>query len=153
MSDQDKERPLGQIVVYQQDDDTGIRVLLEGDTAWLTQRLLADLYQIGVNTVNHHVKSIYDDGELSEEATIRQYRIVQTEGSRKVERLVDHYNLEMIIAIGYRVLGDRLNPTLQYGIRLNPKKSEPLTLTEEDQIVVLARERARQSGAGNKSSF
>ena len=108
MSDQGKERPAGEIVLYQQSEDAGaIRVLLEGDTVWLTQRLLAELYQIGVNTVNHHTKSIYDDGELTEEATIRQYRIVQTEGSRQVERLVDHYNLDMILAIGYRVRSTR----------------------------------------------
>lgn len=107
MTDQGK-RPSGQIVLYQQGDETGaIRVLLEGDTVWLTQRLMADLYQIGVNTVNHHIKSIYEDGELSEKATIRQYRIVQTEGTRQVERLVDHYNLEMIIAVGYRVRSTR----------------------------------------------
>jgi len=98
MTDQGKERPSGQIVLYQQGDDAGaIRVLLEGNTAWLTQRLLADLYQVGVNTINHHIKSIYDDGELLEEATIRQYRIVQTEGSRQVERLVDHYNLDKFL--------------------------------------------------------
>ncbi len=120
MSDQGKERPSGQIVLYQQGDAAGaIRVLLEGNTAWLTQRLLADLYQIGVNTVNHYNKSIYDDGELLEEATIRQYRIVQTEGSRQVERLVDHYNLEMIIAVGYRVRSPRSTQFRQWATHLD----------------------------------
>ncbi len=71
MSDQDKERPSGQIVLYQQGDDAGaIRVLLEGNTAWLTQRLLAELYQTSVPNINQHISSIYGDGELQPEATI-----------------------------------------------------------------------------------
>ncbi len=94
----------GGIAVYQAEDGgTQIRVLLEGGTVWLTQRLLSELYEVGVNTINHHIKEVYEDGELSPEATIRKYRIVQIEGSRHVERLVDHYNLEMILAVGYRV--------------------------------------------------
>jgi hypothetical protein len=108
MSPDNGDRPGGEIVVYQTDAGASrIRVLLAGDTVWLTQRLLSDLYQVGVNTINHHIKAIYSDGELSEEATLRQYRIVQTEGSRQVTRSVDHYNLDMIIAIGYRVRSPR----------------------------------------------
>ena len=108
MSDQDRERPEGQIVVYQQSDGSEeIRVLLEGDTVWLTQRLLADLYQTSIPNINQHISSIYGEGELRPEATIKKYLIVQTEGPRQVERLVDHYNLEMIIAIGYRVRSAR----------------------------------------------
>lgn len=108
MTDRDKERPSGQIVLYQQGDDAGaIRVLLEGDTAWLTQRLMADLYQTSVPNINQHISSIYSEGELQPEATIKKYLIVQTEGSRQVERLVDHYNLEMILAVGYRVRSTR----------------------------------------------
>lgn len=104
MSEKDVFRPGGEIIVYQAEDgDSRIRVLLQDETVWLTQRLMADLYQVGVNTINHHIKTIYEDGELSPEATIRKYRIVQTEGSRTIERLVDHYNLDMIIAVGYRV--------------------------------------------------
>ncbi|MBN1554549.1 MAG: virulence RhuM family protein [Phycisphaerae bacterium] len=101
-------RPEGEIVLYQPlEGGDQIRVLLEGETVWLTQRLMAELYQVGVNTINHHVKSIYEDGELAPQATIRKYRIVQTEGVRIIERLVDHYNLDMIIAIGYRVRSSR----------------------------------------------
>ena len=95
----DERRREGELLVYQGEGlDQPIRVLLEGETVWLTQRLMAELFQIGVNTVNHHVKEIYDDAELLPEATIRKYRIVQTEGTRQVSRLVDHYNLEMILA-------------------------------------------------------
>lgn len=97
-----------EIILYQAEDGTSrIQVRIEDETVWLSQRLLAELFQVGVNTVNHHIKSIFDDGELLPEATIRQYRIVQTEGGRQIERLVEHYNLEMIIAIGYRVRSQR----------------------------------------------
>ena len=68
---------------------------------------MSELYQVGVNTINHHVKEIYRDGELLPGATIRKYRIVQIEGARQVERMIDHYNLEMIIAVGYRVHSNR----------------------------------------------
>ncbi len=108
MSEADPPRPKGEIVVYRAaGGGNQIRVLLEGETVWLTQRLLSDLYQVGVNTINHHVKEIFEDGELSPGATIRRYRIVQTEGARQVERMVDHYNLDMILAVGYRVRSDR----------------------------------------------
>lgn len=93
-----------EIVIYQAEDGRSrIQVRIADETVWLSQRLLSELYQVGVNTINHHIKSIYDDGELSRDATVRQYRIVQPEGGRQIERLVEHYNLEVILAIGYRV--------------------------------------------------
>ena len=96
------------ILIYQPNSG-GIRleVRLQDETVWLTQRLISDLYQVGVNTINHHIKAVYGDGELSTGATIRKYRIVQFEGTRRIERLVDHYNLDMIIAVGYRVRSAR----------------------------------------------
>jgi len=92
-----------EIVIFQTEDRTcRIRVLLlEDETVWLPQRLMSELYRVGINTMNYHVKAIYREGELSPEATIRQYRIVQNEGTRSIERLVDHYNLDMIIAVDY----------------------------------------------------
>jgi hypothetical protein len=72
-----------------------LEVRLQDETVWLSQRLISELYQVGVGTINHHIKSIYEDRELSPEATIRQYRIVQTEGGRQVERLVEYYNRAM----------------------------------------------------------
>ncbi|MFH1618678.1 MAG: RhuM family protein, partial [bacterium] len=100
--------PGSEIAIYRTEDGKShIQVRIEGETVWLSQRLLADLYKIGVNTVNHHIKSIYDEEELSPEATIRQYRIVQTEGGRQIKRLVEHYNLDMILAVGYRVRSQR----------------------------------------------
>lgn len=97
-------KPTGEIILYQTEDGrTRIECRFANENIWLTQRLLAELYQIGVNTINHHVKEILADGELAAEATIRQYRIVQTEGARTIERQVEHYSLEMILAVGYRV--------------------------------------------------
>lgn len=98
----------GQILLYQTEDGhQRIEVRLQDETVWLSQRLMAELFQVGVNTVNYHIKEIYEDGELMPEATIRKYRIVQTEGRRKVERQIDFYNLDMIIAVGYRVRSHR----------------------------------------------
>jgi hypothetical protein len=100
--------PSGQIVLYQsQDGITRIEVRLEGDTVWLPQRAMADLFQVSVPTVNEHLKGIYDDGELAPGPTIRSFRIVQTEGTRQVTRQIDHYNLDAIIAVGYRVRSPR----------------------------------------------
>jgi hypothetical protein len=81
----------GEILLYQAEDgQTRINVRLENETVWLTQKGLAELYQIGVNTINYHLKSIYGEKELSPEATIRQYRIVQNEGDREITRIVEH---------------------------------------------------------------
>src|SRR5690625_3351209 len=96
------------ILIYQTEDgNTKIDVRLENETVWMTQKAIAELYQKGVNTINEHIKNIYAEGELQESATIRKNRIVQTEGKREVEREVSFYNLEMILAIGYRVRSHR----------------------------------------------
>ena len=98
----------GDFLFYNTDDGKShVKVILQDNTVWLNQKTLAELYEIGVNTVNHHIKSIYDDGELTPGANIRRYRIVQTEGNREVERFVDHYNLDIILAVGYRVRSSR----------------------------------------------
>ena len=73
----------------------------------MTQALIAELFLIGVNTVNYHLKSIFSEGELQPDATIRRYRIVQTEGSRKITREIEHYSLPAILAVGYRVRSHR----------------------------------------------
>jgi hypothetical protein len=82
-------------------------VRLENETVWLSQRLLAELFQKDVRTINEHIKNIYDEYELLPESTIRKFRIVQTEGNRQVSRTVDFYNLNVIIAVGYRVRSHR----------------------------------------------
>jgi len=97
----------GMLFYQTEDGQSRIQVRLHDETVWLSQRLLAELYQVAVPTINLHISTIYSDHELTPEATIRKFRIVQTEGSRQVERLVDFYNLDMILAIGYRVRGHR----------------------------------------------
>ena len=91
----------GEVLVYRAEDGRArISVRMAEGTVWLTQRLMSDLFQVGVATINHHIKGIYEDGELAPEATIRRYRIVQSEGGRSVERMVDHYRLEILEAQG-----------------------------------------------------
>ena len=79
----------------------------ENENIWLTQKMIAMLYDVSLPTINEHIKRIYEDVELTEKATIRKYRIVQTEGSRQVSRKVIHYNLQMIIAVGFKVNNER----------------------------------------------
>ena len=71
----------------------------EDENIWLTQRMMAELYNVDVRTVNFHIKNIYSDGELTEDSTIRKYRIVQSEDNRSVQREINHYNLQMIIIL------------------------------------------------------
>jgi hypothetical protein len=79
----------------------------EDENIWLTQKMMAQLYDVSLSTINEHIKKIYGDNELTETATIRKFRIVQMEGSRQVSREVVHYNLQMIIAVGFKVNNDR----------------------------------------------
>lgn len=95
-------RPDGQLLIYR-DGATSLQVRLAGRSVWLSQRLIAELYQVSVKTVNEHLVNIYAERELDSEATIRNFRIVQTEGARQVSRAVDHYNLDATLAVGYRV--------------------------------------------------
>lgn len=98
----------GELLIYPADDGSdGIRVLLAGETVWLTQRQIAELYQVSVPTVNEHLANAFDDGEIKPERTIRKLRIVQSEGDRSVRRMLDHYSLEAILAVGYRVRSTR----------------------------------------------
>ena len=79
----------------------------EDENIWLTQKMMATLYDVDVRTINEHIKKIYSDSELEEDSTIRNFRIVQTEGSRQVTRNTKHYNLQMIIAVGFKVNNER----------------------------------------------
>jgi len=98
--------PGGQMLIYR-DGSLNLQVRLDGQTVWLTQRLIAELFQVTVPTVNEHLRNICGEGELDAGATIRKFRIVQTEGGRRVSRDVEHYNLDMILAVGYRVRSPR----------------------------------------------
>jgi hypothetical protein len=100
--------PQSSIVLYQTEDGrTRVQCRFEAETIWLTQALIAELFQIAVPTVNEHLKGIYAEGELDAEATIRRFRIVRREGTREVARELEHYDLAAILAVGYRVRSAR----------------------------------------------
>lgn len=104
----DKPIPQSSIILYQTEDGrTRIQCRFEDETIWLTQALIAELFQVTVPTVNEHLKGTYADGELSPGATIRKSRIVRLEGSRRVARDIEHYSLPAILAVGYRVRSPR----------------------------------------------
>ena len=89
------------------DDKNSVEVRYEDENIWITQKMLAVLYEVETNTINYHIKNIFEDLELSEDSTIRKFRIVQTEGARQVSRDIEHYNLQMIIAVGFKVNSER----------------------------------------------
>ena len=89
------------------DQQDSVEMRYEDENIWLTQKMMATLYDVGLPTINEHIKKIYADSELEETATIRNFRIVQTEGSRQVTRDTKHYNLQMIIAVGFKVNSER----------------------------------------------
>ena len=89
------------------DNADSMEMRYEDENIWLTQKMIATLYDVDVRTVNFHINKIIEDGELDSEATIRKFRIVQTEGTRQVNREVIHYNLQMIIAVGFKVNNER----------------------------------------------
>ena len=94
----------GQIIIYQSEDgQTNIGVLLEDETVWLTQQQMAELFQTSRTNVVEHIKHIYEEGELEEDSTCRNFRQVREEGNRTVSRMMPFYNLDMIISLGYRV--------------------------------------------------
>jgi hypothetical protein len=102
------ETPQSSIVLYQTEDGrTRVQCRFEEETIWLTQAQIGELFQVTVPTVNEHLKGIFAEGELNDGATIRKFRIVRMEGTRRVERLIDHYRLEAILAVGYRVRSPR----------------------------------------------
>ncbi|MCM1042984.1 MAG: virulence RhuM family protein [Corallococcus sp.] len=89
------------------DDADSIEVRYEDENIWLTQKMMGALYNVETNTINYHIKKILADSELDEKSTIRKFRIVQNEGDRQIERDVSHYNLQMIIAVGFKVNSER----------------------------------------------
>lgn len=93
-----------EILIYQNSEGSiKIDVLLEEESVWLTQAQLCELFQKSKATISEHIKNVFDEGELDASATVRNFRTVQTEGKREVERAIDYYNLDVIISVGYRV--------------------------------------------------
>lgn len=89
------------------ESDESLEMRYEDENIWLTQKMMATLYDVDVRTINGHIKNVYSDNELEEMSTIRNYRIVQTEGNRQISREVKHYNLQMIIAVGFKINNQR----------------------------------------------
>jgi len=149
------------IILYTADDGSSrIRVLLQDEMVWLPQRLIAELYQVSVKTINEHIVNIFNDHELEPQATIRKFRIVQQEGNRTVTRNIEHYNLDMILAVGYRVRSqrgvqfrqwatERLREYLVKGFTLDDERLKGLGGLEDhfDEL------RARISGIRSLNSF
>ena len=93
-----------QIIIYQSEDgETRIDVKFSGETMWLSQQQMAELYQTTRTNIVQHIRNIYADGELDEQATCKKFLQVRQEGSREVTRDIPFYNLDMIIALGYRI--------------------------------------------------
>ena len=95
------------LVFTQQTGDKSIEVRYEDETIWLSQRMMAELFDVDVRTINEHLQNLFGSNEIEKKSTIRNFRIVQTEGKREVERDVAFYNLDVIISVGYRVKSKR----------------------------------------------
>ncbi len=131
--------------------EQSIEARYEDETIWLSQKQMAALFEVGVNTINYHLKDVYDRGEIAPEATIRKFRIVQMEGKREVARQVDFYNLDAIISVGYRVNSVRATQFRQWatqvlrefaikGYVLDRKRMENGTFLGEDYFERLLEE-------------
>jgi hypothetical protein len=104
----DNDPPQSSIILYRTEDGrTLIQCRFENETIWLTQALIAELFQKDVRTINEHLLNIYNEGELDRDSTIRKFRIVRREGNREVTRQIEHYSLPAILAVGYRVRSPR----------------------------------------------
>ena len=94
---------IGEIVLYQPDDIIRLEVRIEDETVWLTQMQMAELFQTTLPNINLHLKNIYEEEELEEISTIKDFLIVRQEGKRYVQRHISFYNLDAIISVGYRI--------------------------------------------------
>jgi len=100
--------PTGEFLLYTTEDGKSrVECRFENETLWLSQALMGELFDRDVRTINEHLKNLYEEDELNATATIRKFRIVRIEGSREVKREIEHYNLEAILAVGFRVKSPR----------------------------------------------
>lgn len=96
------------VIIYTTDDGSSkVDVIFEEDTVWLSLDQMSQLFQRDKSTISRHIKNIFGDGELEKKSTVANFATVQIEGTREVERLVDYYNLDVIISVGYRVKSRR----------------------------------------------
>lgn len=129
----DEPLPNSEIILYQTEDGrTRVQCRFENETLWLSQALIAELFEKDVRTINEHLVNIYEEGELRREATIRKFRIVRLEGRREVTREVEHYHLDAILAVGFRVRSHRGTQFRQWAIgRLNEYLVKGFTMDDE----------------------
>ena len=129
----DESLPRSEIILYQTEDGrTRVQCRFDDETLWLTQALIAELFEKDVRTINEHLMNIFEEGELRREATIRKFRIVRFEGTREVAREVEHYNLDAILAVGFRVRSHRGTQFRQWAIgRLNEYLVKGFTMDDE----------------------
>lgn len=107
-ADTDPVGPPSELTLYRTEDlRTRIDVRLSGESVWLTQRQMAELFQVTTSTISEHLQNIFDEGECEAERTVRKFRMVQPEGARTVRREIDHYRLDAVLAVGYRVRSPR----------------------------------------------
>ncbi|WP_421842477.1 RhuM family protein [Marinobacter algicola] len=151
------------VIIYETEDQAvEVRLDTESDTVWLTQRQMSELFGKDVRTVNEHVQNGYSEGELDRDATIRDFRIVRQEGSRQVTRAIEHYNLDVIISVGYRVKSQRgtrfrqwatrtLREHLTQGWTLNRQRLEE-NAQELDAALTLVRKAAQSPTLDTDSS-
>lgn len=119
------DQPSGEIVLYQRDDSTpAIEVRLDGETVWVTQAQLVELFQSSKANISEHISNIIAEGEVDSEATVREFRTVRTEGNRRVSRALTYYNLDMILSVGHRV---RSKSATQFRIWATDRLREPPT--------------------------
>ena len=135
----------GQIAIYQTDDGSiTTEVRLEGETVWLSQKQMAELFDKNIMTINEHIANVFAEGELEPSATIRKFLMVRQEGKREVKREIEHYNLDVIISVGYRVKSkqgtqfriwatQRLREYLVQGYTLNQQRLE----AQQEKLVEL----------------
>ena len=144
------------IEIYQaQDGTTQVEVRFEHDTVWLSQAQIAMLFDKDIRTINEHITNIFDDEELEKKSTIRKFRIVRQEGKRQVNREIEHYDLDMIISVGYRVKSKqgisfrrwataRLKEYLTQGYTINQKRLQQ-NAHELEQALALIQKTANSS--------
>jgi hypothetical protein len=116
---------MNEIIIYQaSNDQTQVEVKFEYETVWLTQKQMAQLFAKSLKTINEHIRNTYKGHELEKNSTIRNFRIVQKEGKRTIEREVEHYNLDVIISIGYRVKSKQGTQFRQWSTRETDPKPD-----------------------------
>lgn len=146
-----------QIQIYQSEDgQVSLQVSLENETVWLTQAQMAQLFDKDVRTVNEHIGNVFSEGELTKDSTIRKFRIVRQEGKRQVQREIEHYNLDVIISVGYRVKSKRgvqfrqwatgvLKKFLVQGYALNQRRLQEKGVEFNQALSLLSQTLANQS--------